>query len=600
MFCYRVLAPLILGQNTYRIQYTGIEVLNPILFAGTCKQSEKSPEWKRLAEPPFSPGDPNTGGLSVTGVIFEKYHKQYMDYKTSQEQTAECVFDCAELKLKYLTTMYGVCDQLRERLEKTKACLAHQLESLEQELNRNFTDDGRRMHRVTRVLRNIEEKVTLADLNSAFVILESKGEQAAAKFLFGKNPNLHNRGLIMNALNTGIDMLLVKREVQRLERAVGPNGELTILVENLNKPDITECQGGIRKQVFEATSALTEEIQYDPFENPTWLVIETEIKIGLWPSQVPAIRKLAPSSDDRKACLFELAMGAGKTYIISPLVINLLADGETLPILVMPESLVPSVAQQLQESMEKGTSREIRVIPIDRIDHNANDIDNLRHELEYMVKAEVPLIWSSNDIQTLINSWIEDMEKARCLRCAESSVGSNNPCNIGNWQLEKCHSSHTGLTAMEAERQGLAWAKLFSFLREKAEIVADEIHVILDILTSYNFAIGDAQPIEPDELDAVCGFVTLVVNHRDIVYPGAKYGTKLPFLQKHVWEGWAQQEMTMQRWNEIKQVLVDTLVDDHGITNDNDGKAYLTNSKTGFRSVAMSSLFEVYPPLKKA
>ena len=65
--------------------------------------------------------------------------------------------------------------------------------------------------------------------------------------------------------------------------------------------------------------------------------------------------------------------------------------------------------------MGRSINREVRVLPIDRVAHTAADIDHLREEFEMMTRDAVPLIWSSNDIQTLINSWIEDMEKQRCL-----------------------------------------------------------------------------------------------------------------------------------------------------------------------------------------
>ena len=80
------------------------------------------------------------------------------------------------------------------------------------------------------------------------------------------------------------------------------------------------------------------------------LVIEAEFDIGLRKEQAPAIRKLAPGKS--AACLYELGMGMGKTDVISPAVVSLIADGTgTLPILVMPESLVPSMSARLQERM---------------------------------------------------------------------------------------------------------------------------------------------------------------------------------------------------------------------------------------------------------
>lgn len=91
------------------------------------------------------------------------------------------------------------------------------------------------------------------------------------------------------------------------------------------------------------------------------------------------------------------------------------------------------------------------MIPIDRVKHTATEVNNLRDELQAMIKGAVPLVWSTNDIQTLINAYIEDMDKASAK-------------DKGDKALIR------------------AWQELFSLLSSSAEIVGDEIHAILDIL----------------------------------------------------------------------------------------------------------------------
>ena len=157
-------------------------------------------------------------------------------------------------------------------------------------------------------------------------------------------------------------------------------------------------------------------------------------------------------------------MGMGKTDVISPTVVSLIADGTgTLPILVMPESLVPSMSARLQERMEVAVRREVRVIPIDRVKHSATEVNSLRDELLAMIRDAVPLVWSTSDIQTLINAYIEDMD---CL-----SGTRNCPMKLSNDDSEGGKLIH-------------AWQELFSLLRSSAEIVGDEIHAILVMLRS--------------------------------------------------------------------------------------------------------------------
>ena len=47
--------------------------------------------------------------------------------------------------------------------------------------------------------------------------------------------------------------------------------------------------------------------------------------------------------------------------------LNLVADGSQLAVLVMLESLVPSMADELSQSFHDSFGSEIRVVPIDRM-----------------------------------------------------------------------------------------------------------------------------------------------------------------------------------------------------------------------------------------
>ena len=203
----------------------------------------------------------------------------------------------------------------------------------------------------------------------------------------------------------------------------------------------------------------------------------------MWEPQAKAIEQLGPAG--KKAALVELAMGLGKTSMIAPALLSLFADGTQLPVLVMLESLVPSMAAELSDNIRDAFNGEVRVIPIDRItkpERSEADIDRLRRELETMKEERIALIWSAGDIQTLINSYIEHMEKRRA----------------------------SGTT--DGEPITRAWQRLFAFLRRNANIIGDEIHAILDILTSYNFALGKREQLLADEMDAVADLLDVITN----------------------------------------------------------------------------------------
>lgn len=346
-------------------------------------------------------------------------------------------------------------EKLKKRLASTAACLELQTERLHNNLNMNYTDSGRRYHRHIRVMRGARPVLRLGDINTALVLLQSQGAEKAARHLHKLNKNINFISEINAVLGIGLDVLRVKREKQRLERGIGAIEEL---LGGKHKDGSDGLDAGSQdfdfaKHAGDVRTVLSEKIEYDPFEEPTLLVVETELDLGLWRKQVPAIRSLAPGTKDRRACLYELAMGMGKSAVITPAVINLLADGTTLPILVMPESLVPSMADELQMQMGKGIDREIRVLPIDRVKHTAADIDHLREELEMMIDDAVPLVWSSNDIQTLINSWIEDMEKQRCTNEFADSKDCLAGKTVGGGKTSHCNHKGMAETVSPAPRE---------------------------------------------------------------------------------------------------------------------------------------------------
>ena len=260
--------------------------------------------------------------------------------------------------------------------------------------------------------------------------------------------------------------------------------------------------------------------------------------------------------------------------------------------------------------MGRSINREVRVLPIDRVAHTAADIDHLREEFEMMTRDAVPLIWSSNDIQTLINSWIEDMEKQRCLfsgwqrefdtidgdgdrkltwkECKAKGMlektfkladaDGNGYIDLAEYEAwftlygdADCEKTVGGKP--QAKLITRAWQRLFKLLRESAEIVGDEIHAILDILTSYNFAMGAPQKLSTDEMDAVENFLKVVTNHPDITgYPGqpapTATATRFDFLRNDTAGVNKGRSLSANWWeNNLRTVVADALIA-RGITND--------------------------------
>ncbi|CAK9251046.1 unnamed protein product, partial [Sphagnum jensenii] len=420
-------------------------------------------------------------------------------------------------------------DSLREQVKVLTTAVADRTSNIESskdnlllKLNKKPLDPSLRIHTEVKLARGVLRGLTVADAKAAL----ARGWDI--QHLHAINPNLSVAD-IGEIFEMTLTLMLEERENQRLVRAI--NALDTIMAEK-DKGAAT-WHAAVDKLI----QSLSQSNFYDPYDHPVLLLAETEFNIALWPEQIPAILRLAPRQ--QISALVELAMGLGKTDIITPAVLCLMADGHTLPILVMPEALIATAAAKLQERSGKGYHMEVRVIPIDRGLWTDGKVDSLRDEMSLMIEQRIPLIWSSTDIQTLINSFIESMKEIHLL------------------------------TKVEALGLIRSWQTLFQLMRSAGEIIGDEIHAILDILTSYNFSLGDPQSISIDEMDAVIDFIKVVLGQ-----PGLNVKKTFPFLRadgKPLNEDFFNQE--------LKPKIIESLIK-KGIINDPRSKELLEISDT--------------------
>lgn len=359
---------------------------------------------------------------------------------------------------------------------------------VEQAINLPPAENAMQIHRTARHLRGTRKWLTVDDAKYALAM----GWDGFTQQLLDVNPALSDDA-VRKLFNATVMMLLHSRQTQRLHRI--KNIAEDVRVSHNSAPTSVSHQQKMRNFKFRLGETLESE-NYEPWEDTIMLIMEVGFDIDFFEGQIPAIKALAPK--DRAQALVELAMGLGKTDVISPAVICALSDGETLPILVMPESLVPEVAKRLQKRLSQ-FRKHIRVMSIARMERTAADVNRLHDELVDMMESRSPLVWAATDIQVIINSYVEDMWRGLHARSDTK---------------EKRH----------AYSLGSAWARLFTFLREHAQIIGDEIHAILDILTSYNFSLGDKEQLTTDEMDAVADFMLVMMKHS-----GIPDDTKLPF-----------------------------------------------------------------------
>lgn len=425
------------------------EMLKKPLSALQFLQVERTP-----VAPVASPFTGFRADKRLVRSVFEEYQKQFVAYTNSLPQNKE----------KYQVSDPAAVASLIRNLKVDEQAAKERIAQTEEELlslaNALPSDPNRRALLFSKQARGAWRQITLKDLKIAV----ARGWDG--RDLRKLNPDLSSEQ-IRTLLHKTAHYLLEVRQEQRLSRA-------------LTAGEATQKEGFKDQGLLEGfKKALSEKLEYDPFKEPFLLLAETEFNIALWKEQLPAILNLG--REKQLSTLVELAMGLGKTDVISPTVLAVLADGKTLPILIMPQALLPSMAVRLQERMGVAYDREVRVLPIERRPRTGAEIRQLTEELRTMIEQRTPLVWSAEDMQTVVNSFLEEME---------------NPAQEANKHAEACK----------------AWQELFSLLRTSGVILGDELHALLDILTSYHFTLGNPKPVSVDERDAVAHFTNLLLS----------------------------------------------------------------------------------------
>ena len=196
---------------------------------------------------------------------------------------------------------------------------------------------------------------------------------------------------------------------------------------------------------------------YDITENPDYLVHEYHMGFLLRPEQVEKLKILeraVEKPDQAKGALLEMQMGSGKTSVLLPLLANRIVMQDKLSIIIMPESLIPSVAMELDSVLGASFKRFIDVIRLDRARlHVSDEIKLLRKRIEWNYQHRRILMLSNTDIQTLFLIFFEHM-KAGAMENVEDL------------------------------------AAIFRLFREKSVVTIDEADQVLNIMQSLRFTEG--------------------------------------------------------------------------------------------------------------
>ncbi|WP_263322539.1 DUF3638 domain-containing protein [Endozoicomonas sp. Mp262] len=158
--------------------------------------------------------------------------------------------------------------------------------------------------------------------------------------------------------------------------------------------------------------------------------------------------------------LLEMKMGGGKTSVLLPLLANKIIKSSHLNIIVMPETLIPSVSSELSQILEQSFDLFVDVIVVDRKKlRKTENIKILRQRLEWDYNQKRMILISNSSIQSLFLAYIENMKAG----------------------IQENIDEFTGI---------------FKLFKEKSIVTIDEADQVLDIMKSLRFTSGETLPID--------------------------------------------------------------------------------------------------------
>ena len=293
---------------------------------------------------------------------------------------------------------------------------------------------------------------------------------------------------------------------------------------------------------------------YNVAQHPAYLSFEYALGIMLRPEQVHTLDLLGIENGtirnaEQIEVVLEMIMGAGKTTVLLPLLGQMIADGERLAILIMPETLLPSMSERFQKSFGDSFGQGCEILEVDRYVGGLG-IENITYILDRLEAAKrdrrVVMI-SNSSVQSLYLSFLMRLKQYEELRLAGIE----------------------GQEVLESEAVVRNYQKIFVFLRSFGVVILDEIDAIMDVLKSHHFTTGENRLVHADTLMAVTGLYELLLN------PDMAHVLPLPFLGQT-----STNPFTDDNYQGLlKPLLIDAILEGRYLPHDESFQAFIKKLK---------------------
>lgn len=272
-------------------------------------------------------------------------------------------------------------------------------------------------------------------------------------------------------------------------------------------------------------SLLQSKRAYDISEQIEYLVFEYFMGITIRPNQKIALDALEIKDGkigktDGLGRVIELIMGAGKTSVILPLICALQSDGKWLNVVVLPESLITSMAKELSEQLNKSFQKHVDVLDISNV--HSLDGDRLNILKERIKNARIEgrtIVTTNSSIQGLFLAVINKLES-------------------GEYEAHLQNPPRKILT------------EIFDIFKTSGKLTIDEVDLALDVMRAQQIAAGRKIPV-PYVLKATISSFYQMMAMDPAIYDSYALGF-LPYAQG--------EPLTDESFAGLKEALIKALV----------------------------------------
>ena len=267
--------------------------------------------------------------------------------------------------------------------------------------------------------------------------------------------------MIRRTLNDFLRQVFLYRQYQHVLKALADVNTTTDPLEQAEKK-LYFAGRMLELAPLEASPALT------LFQHQT----NKTVRHAQW-AMIDRLTKAGDSSNRAE----QLMMGEGKTKVILPESIFLKADGTHLAMVLVPDALLQTEYQDLKYTAKTVYNQDIVLFQFDR--NSPCDTASLRRYLsdfEDIILQRKGLVMAPGSLQSLY------LKRRELLYQAQYYQENSYEYSVVVKQLNILKD-------------------IVTLFENKADVIADELHKVLDINIELNYSIGEKRSIEPENID---------------------------------------------------------------------------------------------------